>query len=302
MNGRPGIIGVLGGMGPAATVDFMGKLVGLSPASCDQEHLPVLVANLPHVPDRSRAILGNGADPLPYMLRGIDMLNQAQVGLVVVPCNTSHHWYDEMSRACRAPILHIARACVAALPAGEVTKVMLLATRGAIQSGFYQRELAARGLDCMAPEAGSAQEAVDACIRAVKGGDLAAGSQHLALALADARARGAQAVIMGCTEIPVAAAPLQGQGLLLVDSSLELARQAVRHAHYLGWNRAPWLGREGAAPDAPAAAAQAPSLAAPATAAATVAAVPAAHAGLTHWSEVAAIQPPHPAICVAATT
>jgi aspartate racemase len=240
-----GVIGVLGGMGPAATVDFMGKLVGLTPAGCDQEHLPVLVANMPHVPDRSRAILGDGADPLPFMLRGIGLLNDAQVGVVVVPCNTSHHWYDAMSRACRAPILHIARACVAALPAGEVTKVMLLATRGAIQSGFYQRELAARGLNCMAPEPGAAQDGVDACIRAVKGGDVAAGSQHLALALAAARASGAQAVIMGCTEIPVAAALLQGQGLLLVDSSLELARQAVKHALYLGWNHAPWVDRAG---------------------------------------------------------
>ena len=234
------IIGVLGGMGPAATADFMAKLVALTPAACDQEHLPVLVASLPHIPDRSRAILGDGADPLPYLLTGIAVLNQAEVGLVVVPCNTSHHWYDAMAKACRAPILHIARACVAALPASPATRVSLFATRGAIQSGFYQRELAQRGLHCVVPDPDGAQRDVDACIRAVKGGELARGGACLAAALADAKASGAQAVIMGCTEIPVAAAQLEDHGLLLVDSSLELARQAVKHALYLGWNRPPW--------------------------------------------------------------
>ncbi len=237
------MIGVLGGMGPAATVDFMAKLVGLTPAGCDQEHLPVLVANLPHVPDRSRSILGNGADPLPHMLRGIQLLNEAEVGLVVVPCNTSHHWFDAMARACRAPMLHIARACVAALPAGAGLRVSLFATRGAIQSGFYQRELAARDLVCMAPDPEGAQAQVDACIQAVKAGDLDRGAACLAASLADASAQGAQAVIMGCTEIPVAAARLDAQGLQLVDSSLELARQAVNHALFLGWNRPPWVER-----------------------------------------------------------
>ncbi len=253
-------IGIVGGMGPAATVDFMGKLVALTPATCDQEHLPVVVANLPHIPDRSRAILGEGDDPLPWMLKSIELLNDAGVGLVVVPCNTSHHWFDDMARASRAPMLHIARACVAALPPGEVTRVMLLATRGAIRSGFYQRELAERGLTCLAPDPAGAQASVDACIRAVKAGDVALGGTHLAAALADAQARGAQAVIMGCTEIPVAAAQIKDPGLLLVDSSLELARQAVRHALFLGWNRAPWVDRSDPVRDAVAPAAPAANL------------------------------------------
>ncbi len=243
------MIGVLGGMGPAATVDFMAKLVALTPASRDQEHLPVLVANLPHVPDRSQAILGDGPDPLERMLVGIGLLNAAEVGLVVVPCNTSHHWFDAMARACRSPMLHIARACAAALPAGDNVRISLFATRGAIRSGFYQRELAQRGIACTTPAADGAQHAVDACIGAVKAGDLDRGRAHLATALADARAQGARAVIMGCTEIPLAAAGLEAHGLQLVDSSLELARQAVRHALYLGWNRAPWIAA--AEPDRP---------------------------------------------------
>jgi aspartate racemase len=236
------LLGVLGGMGPAATVDFMGKLVALTPAACDQEHLPVMVASLPHIPDRSRCILGDGPDPLPYLLAGIDHLNHAGVSLVVVPCNTSHHWFDQMQQRSVAPMIHIATACVAALPTGGVGgvgKVSIFATRGAIRSGFYQRELASRGMAHTFPDPEGAQNDVDECIRAIKGGDMARGSAALARALADAQARRVGAVIMGCTEIPVAARGLKTP-LALIDSSLELARQATQHALSRGWNRPPW--------------------------------------------------------------
>ena len=83
---------------------------------------------------------------------------------------------------------------------------------------------------------------------AVKAGDLTLGGLCLGAALADAHARGAQAVILGCTELPVAAQHLHAQApLQLIDSTLELARQAVKHALYLGWNRAPWLAQQAAA-------------------------------------------------------
>ena len=77
-------IGILGGMGPSATVDFMDKIIQLTPATRDQEHLPVIVASLPQVPDRSSAILGHGDDPLPALLRGIDVLNQAAPGVIAL--------------------------------------------------------------------------------------------------------------------------------------------------------------------------------------------------------------------------
>jgi aspartate racemase len=238
------LIGVLGGMGPAATADFLAKLVALTPARCDQDHLPVLVLNQPHIPDRSSHILGHGPDPLPYLLAGIDLLNQAEVGLVVVTCNTAHHWFAQMARRSRAPMLHIARACVSALPAGENKRVAIFATRGAIAAGVYQRELVDQGLEWLIPDAGAHQGAIDDCIRAVKAGDLARGSACLTAALATALAQGAQAVILGCTELPVAARQIDAQPLRLIDSTLELARQAVKHALYLGWNQPPWARSE----------------------------------------------------------
>ena len=102
----------------------MDKLVQLTPARRDQDHLPVVVASLPHVHDRSRAILGQGPSPLPLLLQGIDFLNACEVGVVAIPCNSSHHWYDELRQRSRAPILHIAHTCVAAIePAAHVIGV-----------------------------------------------------------------------------------------------------------------------------------------------------------------------------------
>lgn len=236
-------IGVFGGMGPQATVDFMDKLVRLTPATRDQEHLPVVVASLPHIHDRSRAILGTGRDPLPMLLSGIDFLNTCGVGVIAIPCNSSHHWYEQMQARSSVPILHIARACVAAM-APPAAAVAVLATRGALASGFYQQALADRGIDYLVLDADTAQVEVDHCIREIKAGNMQAGGAHLARALIDARARGASDVIMGCTEIPIAAQYMGGAAgdapLTLVDSSLELARASVNYALERGWNRAGW--------------------------------------------------------------
>jgi len=243
-------IGVLGGMGPSATVDFMEKIIQLTPATRDQEHLPVIVANLPHVPDRSSAILGTGPDPLRALLTGIDVLNDAHVGVIAIPCNSSHHWYAQIAAHSRAPVIHIAQSCAAAIPAqrddGPV-RVAVLATRGALASGFYQQALRERGIDFLVPDASTGQDHVDACIRAVKGGDVQAGAAAFGRALEALAATGATAVIMGCTELPIAAQAAQAARaaeltpLTLVDSSLELARATVAFALDKGWNKPAWV-------------------------------------------------------------
>ena len=233
-------IGVFGGMGPSATVDFMDKLVRLTPAARDQEHLPVVVASLPHIHDRSRSILGTGPDPLPQLLWGIDFLNKIGVGVVAIPCNSSHHWYPQMSERSEAPIIHIAQACVAAIPVDNKARVAVFGTRGALASGFYQRALDERGIGHMVPDPETGQAHVDDCIRAIKAGKLEEGGASLAKAFTLARAQGATAVIMGCTEIPIAARYADAQGLQLVDSSLELARATVDYALARGWNRPGW--------------------------------------------------------------
>lgn len=233
-------IGVLGGLGPAATADFMAKVIKLTPASRDQDHIPLLVASFPHVYDRSSAILGTGPDPLPQLLRGIELLNDAGVGAIAIPCNSSHHWYDTLSAHSHAPILHIARACVSAIGMQSSARVAIFATRGALQSGFYQRELKAREFQFLVPAPDGIQVEVDSCIREIKAGRFESGQEHLSSACRAVAAMGATAVILGCTELPIAARHADIGDLVCIDSSLELARTCVSYATDRGWNRPEW--------------------------------------------------------------
>jgi aspartate racemase len=233
-------IGVFGGMGPSATVDFMEKLIRLTPATRDQDHIPMMVANLPHIHDRSSAILGRGRDPLPQLLEGIDLLNHAGVGVIAIPCNSSHHWFAQLRARSQAPLLHIAEASVAAIPLRCNARIEIFATRGALASGFYQRALEAQGMDYLLPTPDSGQNDVDLCIKEVKAGRVGLAALSLSRACAAAADAGATALIMGCTEIPIASRQADTAGLAVVDSSLELARVCVTYALERGWNRPGW--------------------------------------------------------------
>ncbi len=129
---------------------------------------------------------------------------------------------------------------MAALKENTGERVAVFATRGALESGFYQRELQEHDIPFVVPDAGDAQTAVDDCIRHVKRGEVAAGAISLACAFDHARKQGATKVIMGCTEIPIAAPFVEAGGLQLIDSSLELARATVAFALERGWNKPKW--------------------------------------------------------------
>src|SRR5689334_7763772 len=104
------VLGVLGGMGPLASAQFMARLTLLTPAAHDQDHVPAVLWSDPRVPDRTAARLAGGADPLPWLLRGIRGLEAAGCGAIAIPCNTAHGWYEPMQAATRLPILHIVEA------------------------------------------------------------------------------------------------------------------------------------------------------------------------------------------------
>lgn len=230
------MIGVLGGLGPAATVDFLDHLVRLTPARRDQDHLPVLAAVLPQVPDRSAAILGHGPDPLPFLLAGIDLLNQGGVGVVAVPCNSAHHWHAQLSARSRAPVLHIAQACIDRLRQPPGSAVLVMATRGVHRSGFYQAALRRAGLKPLDTVELGLQDALDHCIAQVKAGDSVAAGRSLGAVLCEVQAQGLHCAVLGCTELPIAARHCDTRGLTLADSTRALAEAVLAHAR--GWRPA----------------------------------------------------------------
>ncbi|MGE5162183.1 MAG: aspartate/glutamate racemase family protein [Betaproteobacteria bacterium] len=222
------MLGVIGGMGPLATADFFRKLIDATPAQDDDEHIPVLIHSVPQVPSRPAAILRGGPSPLPALLAARDRLLRAGATLLAMPCNTAHHWYDELAAGCAVPFIHIVDAVADALPAGA-RELGIVATRATLRARVFERRLGSRGIAFAAPDEATYDRAVQPAIDAVKRGDAQQGGRLLEPVIAAELARGAAAVVLACTELPIAleaiASPLRTG---CIDSNEALARACVR--------------------------------------------------------------------------
>jgi aspartate racemase len=227
-----GFLGVLGGMGPLASAQFMLRLTLLTPAARDQDHLPAILWSDPRVPERTAARLAGGEDPLPALLRGLRGLEAAGCGAIAIPCNTAHGWFDAMQAATPLPILHIVDAAEAELRRLRVAPgpVGLMGTAGTLAMRLYQERLEARGWTCLTPSAAEMAGLVTPAIAEVKANDVAASYAPLAEAARALQARGARAVILGCTEIPLGIAAGPALPFPICDTIDALARAALAWA------------------------------------------------------------------------
>ena len=224
------MIGVIGGMGPLATVDFMHKVILATPAETDEQHVPLLVSNDPRVPPRPAAILGDGESPLPRLLEIRDRLLRAGATALVMPCNTAHHWHAALLAGCPVPFPSIIDAScddvAARLPQGG--RVGLIATRATLAAGLFTSALAVRGLQPIIPTDAVAEQAMLPAIAHVKAGRVAQAAPLMARAVESLRADGADSIILACTEAPIAMAAAGGDlEALCVDSTMSLARATV---------------------------------------------------------------------------
>lgn len=228
------VLGVLGGMGPQATADFLAKLVQVTPAAREQDHLRVLVDSNPKVPDRNQAIAGQGPSPAPVLAQMAAGLERAGAGLLVMACNTAHAFEDAIRRAVGIPFVSIVdEACDACLRDAPAARVVgLLAAPGCIAAGLYQSVLAARGLQPLLLEPHE-QEVFNRLLYRIKLGapaaDIRPEMSRLAQTLVDG---GADVIIAACTEVPL----VLGQADVarpLVDATENLARRCVLYARGL---------------------------------------------------------------------
>ncbi|WP_225781363.1 aspartate/glutamate racemase family protein [Xenophilus sp. Marseille-Q4582] len=228
------LLGVLGGMGPLATIDFLSKLLSATPAKTDQEHIPFVAASIPQVPDRTAAFLGEGESPLPGMIESGKRLLDAGASLIVIPCNTAHLWYEPVQEALGVPMIHLVDSAVedAATYLGRpADRIGLLATDATVASGLYVnlKSASSAGVNWLLPTAGEMVDLVSPGIAAVKAGDTKLGEQLLAQAAAALGKRGAKAIVLGCTEIPVVLNDANSP-VPVVDATASLARRAVAWA------------------------------------------------------------------------
>jgi aspartate racemase len=232
---RRAVIGILGGMGPLATADLYQKIIEITPAASDQEHIPVVIYADPRVPDRTEALLRDGEDPTPWLVHGARVLTGMGADFIVIPCNTAHAFLDGIQPAVDKPIVSMIDAAADEIRNDypEAKTVGLLATSGTITSEIYQRALLSRGVDVIVPDDDVQRRCVMAAIREVKAGRAGkAATALLTEAAEQLTARGADVLLAACTEIPVV---FQQRHIEtpLVDATGALARIAVATAIHL---------------------------------------------------------------------
>ena len=228
------VLGVLGGMGPLASAHFMARLTLLTPAERDQDHVPAILWSDPRVPDRGLAARGVGPDPLPFLVRGLHGLAAAGCGAVAIPCNTAHGWIDGMRTATKLPILHIVDAAAADLRRQGIQPgpVGIMGTAATLKMRLYQDYLVAVGWPCIEPTSQEMERLIVPGIARVKANRVNDAYTPLAEAVSALHQRGAQAVILGCTEIPlgIQAGPYEALRVPLVDTIDALARASIAWA------------------------------------------------------------------------
>jgi aspartate racemase len=225
---RP-VIGVLGGMGPAATADFYARLVAATPAARDQDHPRVLIDGDPTVPCRNAALAGRGPSPGPVLAAMAQGLERSGADVLVMPCNAAHVWAAQIRAATSLPFIHMIEVTVGAAlrlkPGLRIAGV--LAASACLDGRLYHDAFAHHGVELRTPE-GAARERFMTLIGRIKRGDagpeVQQGMAELARDLVEA---GAELVVAGCTEVPLVlsapalAVPLVNSTDVLVARTLE---------------------------------------------------------------------------------
>lgn len=229
------IIGILGGMGPEATIDLFTKIVKGTRVKKDQNHLRILIDNNPKIPDRTLAIQGKGPSPLPQLIQSAKLLQRAGADFIVIPCVTAHYYHEPLQKKIKIPILHIIGETVNYLKKKfkGVRKIGLIATTGSIQTGLFQGAFSSIGIDTVLLSPSVQKNWVMEAIYGEKGIKAVGSSEASKYLIVEVSQRlirqGAQAIIAGCTEIPLV---LKDGDLPvpIIDPISILARAAIEKA------------------------------------------------------------------------
>jgi aspartate racemase len=222
---RHRVVGIIGGMGPEATVDLMRRVIAKTQVRDDEDHVHLIVESNPKIPSRiAHLIEGTGPDPTPDLIRIAANLQRAGADALAIPCNTAHAYADSIRRAVSIPLLDMVSLTVEEIAASGHTRVGILASSAVHNTALYARAFSAHGITTSLP---ARQEEVMALIKAVKRGDTGLQTQaalrRIALHLADQ----ADVLLVGCSELSVIAAVIT---VPFVDSLDVLAQAVVNFA------------------------------------------------------------------------
>ena len=219
-------IGIIGGMGPLATADVFKKIIMNTCAQSDQEHIRVLIDNNTEIPDRTQAILYNGKNPVPQLVKSAVSLWAMGAQILVMPCNTAHYFYNQVQNSVDIPVLNMIELTCQELKNKNTKKVALLATEGTVNSEIYQKFFEKNNIDFILPDPCGQKAITDLIYKGVKSGNKDFDVTQVKNELDNIMEKGAEVLILGCTELPVAV-DMYNLDYPVCDPTLVLARGAV---------------------------------------------------------------------------
>lgn len=219
-------LGVVGGLGPMTTVSFIKRVIDMTEADLDQEHIPMVIEHCTKVPDRTAFILGTSdEDPMLFIIDACKNLEHSGATHIAIPCVTAHFFYDKLIQSVDIPVYNGIDLCVKAFQAKGFTKVGLMATEGTVKSKIFAKPLEAAGIECIEPGDELQQYVTDLIYNNVKMGNSVEKDKFETVASA-LRERGAQSILLGCTELSVIADEWLPEGEFL-DMMSVLAKACV---------------------------------------------------------------------------
>lgn len=227
MNEYKKTLGILGGLGPMSSVYFYRLITEHTKASCDQEHIDVVLLSGASIPDRTEFITGKSkVSPMPAMKAGIHKLCTAGAEIIAIPCNTAHYFYSEISKDSPVPVLNIIEETVKQAKKVGAKKLGIMATDGTVKSGSYQKVCEEHGMDYVIPSEKSQAALMDIIYGSVKCAKAPDTDKFRAVAheLCDA---GCDMLILGCTELSLLDAPKICPECRFMDSLLVLAKVSI---------------------------------------------------------------------------
>ncbi|MEC5317648.1 amino acid racemase [Brenneria populi subsp. brevivirga] len=229
------LVGILGGMGPGATVDAMQKLIKNTPAYRDQDHIPTIAVSIPDIPDRTKCILDHSASPLEKMIQYMKILENAGAECIIIPCNTAHYWFNELKLHTHVEMISIIDATCQVIQDKKIADVGLLATTATVKAQIYQNKLSKNNIYCHTPTE-TEQNQVMESIYAYKSGDAQRAHRILAPIKDRMRQDGVEKIILGCTELPLILEDEIGKSPeSYIDATEELIKKTVEwyftHTH-----------------------------------------------------------------------
>lgn len=194
-------LGVIGGLGPMATAFFMQMVIEMTKADTDQEHIEMLIHNCPSIPDRTSYILGKSVENPGRLMAAIGRkLAENGADVIAIPCITANYFYGELSEAISVPIINIIEETTGYLAERNVRTVGLMATDGTLESGLFQSSLQAAGIKVVLPGENGQQDVMHLIYRNVKA-TRPAEMNRFERVSKELRDKGAQVIILGCTEL-----------------------------------------------------------------------------------------------------